>query len=96
MQQLLEPGEFRAWLIRFAPSGWAALAEPPSVLDHADPKQSHLDGLCLSRAWCLRRLDNAAAAERLIAAAMPHVLQGDYAGTHWLASFAALALGDQP
>jgi Zn-dependent protease len=88
----MEEGEFLAWLARFAPQGFGALAAPPTVLDHADPKQSHLDGLCLSRAWCFARLGDAAAAERLIAAALPHVAGGDYAGEHWLASFALLAL----
>ena len=66
--------------------------EPPTVLDHTDPKQSHLDGLCFTRAWCFQRLGESAAAERLIAAALPHVAGGDYAGEHWLASFAMLAL----
>ena len=61
------------------------------MLDHADPKQSHLDGLCLSRAWCFRRLGNENAARTLVQAALPHVT-GDYAGEHWLASFAVLAL----
>ena len=92
MQEVLDAGEFTTWLQRFAPRGFAMLAEPPTVLDHADPKQSHLDGLCLSRAWCLRRLGDTAAADRLIAAALPHVVGGDYAGEHWLASFAVLAL----
>jgi len=68
------------------------LAEPPTVVDHADPKQSHLDGLCLSRAWCFARLGEEAAAKRLIGAALPHVMGGDYAGEHWLASYAMLAL----
>ena len=92
MQEVLDAGEFMTWLQRFAPRGFAVLAEPPTVVDHADPKQSHLDGLCLSRAWCFRRLGDTAAADRLIAAALPHVVGGDYAGEHWLASFAVLAL----
>jgi len=96
MRALYEPPEFIRWLQRFAPRGFDALGEAPTVLDHADPKQSHLDGLCLSRAWCFARLGDAAAAERLVAMALPHVVQGDYAGTHWLASFAALALGERP
>jgi hypothetical protein len=96
MRATLDPGEFTAWLARFAPRGFAPLAGPPTVVDHADPKQSHLDGLCLSRAWCFARLGDTAAAERLITAALPHVAEGDYAGTHWLASFAALALGERP
>lgn len=96
MQAVMEPGEFLGWIERFAPQGFSMLAEPPTVLDHADPKQSHLDGLCLSRAWCFERLGDRAAAKDLIAAALPHVTSGDYAGTHWLASFAALALGERP
>jgi hypothetical protein len=92
MSKVLEPGEFQRWLQGFAPQGFGALAEPPTVRDHADPKQSHLDGLCLTRAWCFARLGDAAAAQNLIAAALPHVVEGDYAGTHWLASFAVLAL----
>jgi hypothetical protein len=92
MQAVMEPGEFLGWVERFAPQGFGVLAEPPTVLDHADPKQSHLDGLCLTRAWCFRRLGDSTAAEALVAAALPHVAGGDYAGEHWLASFAVLAL----
>jgi hypothetical protein len=92
MRQLMDESEFFGWVKRFAPDGFGALAEPPTVVDHADPKQSHLDGLCLSRAWCFQRLGNADAAEQLVAAAMEHVIGGDYAGEHWLASFAVLAL----
>jgi hypothetical protein len=92
MRQVLAEGEFYRWLERFAPQGFDALAEPPTVLDHADPKQSHLDGLCLSRAWCFQELGNTTVAEALIGAALPHVSGGDYAGEHWLASFAVLAL----
>lgn len=65
---------------------------PPRVADRADPKQSHLDGLALSRAWCLRKLGYAESAERHLAAALPHVVGGHYVGEHWLASFAVLAL----
>jgi len=96
MMQLLEPAEFSPWLNRFLPSGFGKLAEPPVVADHADPKQSHLDGLCLSRAWCFRRLGDADCADRHLAAALAHVVGGDFAGEHWLASFAALALGEKP
>ena len=92
MQAVLEPGDFRAWVQRFAPQGFGVLAEPPTVLDHADPKQSHLDGLCFTRAWCFHRLGERRAADALIAVALPHVAGGDYAGEHWLASFALLAL----
>ena len=91
MQEVMAPGQFRVWLKAFLPSG-ADKLKPPTVVDRADPKQSHLDGLALSRAWCLRKLGCAEAAERHLAAALPHVVGGDYVGEHWLASFAALAL----
>ena len=79
------------WLQAFLPA-WGPLAEPPKVIDHADAKQSHLDGLCLSRAWCFIRLGHDQEAKRHLAAGLPHVIGGDYAGEHWLATFAALAL----
>ena len=98
MQAVLAKDEFESWLAGFLPANLGSLAAPPVVADRADPKQSHLDGLALTRAWCFRRLGDrfAALAERNLAAALPHVTGGDYAGEHWLASFAALALGDLP
>jgi hypothetical protein len=96
MQKVLPPSEWRAWLDAFLPCGPDNLERPPVLADRADPKQSHLDGLALSRAWCLRKLGHVQAAERHLAAALPHVVGGDYVGEHWLASFAALALGEQP
>ncbi len=79
-----------------------------AALPVMSPVAAHLDGLALSRAWCLTRLAAAwpegharraaceAAAERHFAAALPQVVGGDYAGEHWLASFAALAMGECP
>jgi len=92
MKELLPEGEFMRWREGFLPAQLGPLAEPPSGFDRADAKQVHLDGLSLSRAWCLRRLGYRDAAERHLAAALPHVAGGDYVGEHWLASFALLAL----
>lgn len=92
MKEVLPADEFSAWRSAFLGSGLGPLAHPPKVTDHADAKQSHLDGLCLSRAWCFARLGYGELCERHIAAGMPHVFGGDYAGEHWLASFAVLAL----
>lgn len=84
-------------------NGWLAReCRPVHVSDRSDGKIAHLDGLNLSRAWCLRAIagtlsDEAARdhlrqlADRHLEAAMPHVA-GDYMGEHWLASFALLAL----
>ena len=96
MQLVLPPDEFRAWLQGFFPTDPANLLTAPRVADRADPKQSHLDGLCLSRAWCFRRLGHLDIARRHLDAGLPHVSGGDYVGEHWLATFAALALGEQP
>jgi len=92
MREVLEPAEFARWLNGFLPEGIGPLGEPPQVADRSDAKQAHLDGLCLSRAWCFSALGLSDAAEKHLAAGMPHVAGGDYAGEHWLASFAVLAL----
>jgi Protein of unknown function (DUF2891) len=75
------------------------------VSDRTDPQIVHLDGLNLSRVWCWNMLAKNSdvtqsiapdVIERAIAAhldeSMPHVAQGDFGATHWLASFALLAL----
>jgi hypothetical protein len=95
MREVMAPAEFRAWSKAFFSTDPSSL-KPPAVTDRADPKQAHLDGLSLSRAWCLKKLGYAEAAERHLTAALPHVVGGDYVGEHWLASFAALALGERP
>jgi hypothetical protein len=95
MRELMAADEFRQWSRRFFSTDPAQL-ELPTVADRTDPKQSHLDGLCLSRAWCFRRLGYAEAARRHLDAGLRHATGGDYAGEHWLASFAALALGEIP
>jgi hypothetical protein len=92
MKRILPEGEFDDWMKAFLPDP-GPLARPPTVTDHADAKQSHLDGLCLSRAWCFTQLGYPQLAEAHLAAGMPHASGGDYNGEHWLASFAVLALG---
>ena len=93
MKRVLPEAEFADWMKAFLPDA-GSLAEPPAVTDHADAKQSHLDGLCLSRAWCFAQLGYEDLAQKHLAAGMPHVVGGDYNGEHWLASFAALALSE--
>jgi hypothetical protein len=84
-------------------NGWLEHeCRPVTVSDRSDGKIAHLDGLNLSRAWCLRSIaaalgggEGQAQLHRLadlhLEASMPHVA-GDYMGEHWLASFALLAL----
>ncbi|MGB3165397.1 MAG: DUF2891 domain-containing protein [Alteraurantiacibacter sp.] len=74
--------------------------QPVQVTDPTDGKMAHLDGLNLSRAWSMREIERMAAryglhlslsADEHLAASLDAV-DGDYMGSHWLASFALLAL----
>ena len=85
-----------------------SLFTPATVTDRTDPQLVHLDGLNLSRAWCMRsiaaalpaddpaRAALADAAARHAGTALGHVASGDYAGEHWLASFAVYLLTSRP
>src|SRR5256885_1184663 len=108
MRRVLTAPEFRRWFHRFLPqlaSGLPrTLVQPATVTDRSDPKLVHLDGLNLSRAWCMRSVASvlsprdparkvlADAARRHAADALSHVASGNYEGEHWLASFAVLLL----
>ena len=93
------PG-FPEWFARFIPEIPAALLEPVVAGDRADGQLVHLDGLNLSRAWCLFSLAGALPekpvfreiAQRHLDVGLARVASGEYAGEHWLATFAAYAL----
>ena len=104
MRRVLSPDEFQTWFHRFLPDlakgQPKSLLKPAQVTDRSDPQLVHLDGLNLSRAWCMRNIaaafpkDDAArkvlarSATRHAEAALGHIASGDYVGEHWLASFA--------
>jgi hypothetical protein len=108
MRRVMPPDEFRPWLRRFLPGLERGeprqLFTPAVVTDRSDPLLVHLDGLNLSRAWCLEGIAAALPADdparKILAeaaaqharAALEHVASGDYAGEHWLASFAVYLL----
>jgi hypothetical protein len=112
MRRVLAPAAFRAWFSRFLPGAAKgepkALFEPAQVTDRTDPQLVHLDGLNLSRAWAMRNVAAAlpnddparavllASAARHAESALEHVASGDYAGEHWLASFAVYLLSNRP
>ena len=104
MAEVRPPSAFTPWFRALViDNGWLARdCRPVTVSDRSDGKIAHLDGLNLSRAWCLRAIaavvDDPALHDPLarqagdhLVAALPHVA-GDYMGEHWLASFALLAL----
>jgi hypothetical protein len=108
MRRVLRPVEFSRWLDRFLPGLRAgrpkSLLEPALVSDRSDGQLVHLDGLNLSRAWCMwsvaaalpsadsRRRILAASAARHAVAGLTGVDSGKYMGDHWLATFAAAML----
>ena len=112
MRRVLSPEEFRPWFKRFLPGASRgepkALFAPATVTDRTDPQLVHLDGLNLSRAWGMKsvaaalstgdpaRAALASSAERHAESALEHVASGDYAGEHWLASFAVYLLTSAP
>ena len=104
MARVLGPAEFHRWFHRFLPEiskkGAPRLLSPATVSDRHDPKIVHLDGLNLSRAWCMAHIasvlpKNDPVRPLLIKAAAAHrkdalanIQSGSYVGEHWLASFA--------
>ena len=108
MRRVMNQAEFAVWFHRFLPAMAKgepkALLQPAIVTDRTDPKLVHLDGLNLSRAWCMRNIASALPrndpARRVLAQAalahaqvtLPHVTSGNYEGEHWLASFAVYLL----
>jgi Protein of unknown function (DUF2891) len=112
MRRVLPPAEFGLWFEKFLPR--ASRGEPKAlftlatVTDRTDPQLVHLDGLNLSRAWCMKTIAAAlppgdparimleSAADRHARSALEHVASGDYAGEHWLASFAVYLLSTTP
>ncbi|MEP7193768.1 MAG: DUF2891 family protein [Actinomycetota bacterium] len=105
MRRVTAPDEYAGWLAGFLPHLAAegdSLLEIPQVLDRTDGHLVHLFGLALSRAWLLRLLaphlrDEArerveAATVRQIAAVEREIVEGHFMSTHWLVSFALLAV----
>lgn len=104
MRRVLDGGAFADWLESFLPDVTAqpAVLDPVTV-DSDDGVALHLVGLNLSRAWCLADLAVALDAHPYVEpferSAVRHARRGleaaftdDYAGAHWLSSFALYLL----
>lgn len=108
MRRVLPPAEFAPWFEGFIPEFDRPAVErfltPVSVTDITDGKLVHLAGLNFNRAWTLRGIlsqmsESSPARARLEQAAVAHtntgmeyVFTGDYAGEHWLGTFAIYVL----
>jgi hypothetical protein len=108
MRRVLGRRAFTPWLAAALPGFGAArpssLFVPVTGIDRSDAQLVHLDGLNLSRAWCLfdiaaglarddSRVDVARrAADAHLAAGWRGLASVDFVGAHWLATYAVLAL----
>lgn len=105
MSRILPRENFARWFRRFySKESIDNIVKLPVVSDRSDYQIVHLDGLTLSRAWCMKGLSRALpensntgklfarTSQQFIDQALPNVLSGNYGGEHWLASFAVYAL----
>jgi hypothetical protein len=108
VRQVLDRRHFSSWLTGFWPGLAAgrpsALLHPVAVRDRSDGQLGHLDGLNLSRAAALARLAGSLdetdrrravlsdAADRHRTAGLAALDETGYLSTHWLGTFAVLAL----
>ncbi len=108
MRRVLPREEFVQWFGKYLPKAGqgepANLFKPATVTDRSDLQLVHLDGLNLSRAWCMKGIasvlpNDSKPRDLLLGSArlheeagLKHVASGDYAGEHWLASFAVYML----
>jgi hypothetical protein len=112
MRRVLPAADFAGWLAMFLPGlaegGPPQLLTPALVSDRSDGQIVHLDGLNLSRAWCMwgiaealppddrRRSILVDAAERHAREGLIGIGSGEYMGDHWLGSFALYMFGCAP
>jgi len=102
MLKILPKKEFKKWFDAFLPGfrkNPKKYFQPAEVTDRSDGKLAHLDGLNFSRAWCLYEIGYVLENQKIIDLANIHfnhsykkMDSGEYAGTHWLASFALYAI----
>lgn len=105
MGRIMNQDTFNKWLKTFMPELYtnpSNLFRVAMVRDRTDGKLVHLDGLNFSRSWCLYEIAKhlpeqyaklvRSLAFQHLAVALPNVASGNYAGEHWLGSFAVMAL----
>lgn len=102
MRRVLPKEEFRDWLQKFLPQlGDDSFSlEQGKVSDREDGKLVHLDGVNFSRAWCLYGIAGdlpeykhlRKIADDHVLHSLPHIVDDNYEGTHWLGSFAVYAM----
>jgi len=98
MHRILPKNDFLKWSKAFLPEIFEKKFtwQTAKVSDRTDGHLVHLDGLNFSRAWNMYRLANLMPqqfkhlkplADQHLAFSMPAIVDGNYEGEHWLASF---------
>ena len=106
MQRVLSKKEFIIWLKKFAPKLFDKNfnIQVAKVSDRTDGHLVHLDGLNFSRAWNLYFLVHQypkefshlkKIADYHLNFSLPSIVDGNYEGEHWLASFALRAFEEK-
>jgi hypothetical protein len=102
MRRILPAALFHSWVKDFLPEIEKGIVDIQigKVSDRTDGKLVHIDGLNLSRAWVLYGLaaqypqysNLTEIADAHITNTLPNLVADDYAGGHWLGTFAIYAL----
>ena len=103
MSKVLPSEDYEKWMKFFLPELFLKKfeIEPAQVLDRTDGKLVHLDGLNFSRARCFYSFAKVlpkyyetfnALGDAHVKASYQYVINSDYMGSHWLASFLLYAL----
>ena len=106
IQRILPEKEFLIWMKKFAPQLFSKKWhwDVAQVSDRTDGHLVHLDGLNFSRAWNMYALVKAypklfshlkPLADEHMNFSLPSVVDGNYEGEHWLASFALRAFEEK-
>jgi len=110
MTRVLDKTDYVKWIEQFFSDSEklinSPVLSPAIVTDKTDGKLVHLDGVNLSRAWCMKRISNYLPEDHAYAKlfrdssikhanhALENIISGNYAGEHWLASFAVYLLSN--
>ncbi len=107
MSKIFAKDEYKTWLLNFMPvlfEDKVEILKPGIVSDRTDGKLVHLDGLNFSRANCLYGIGRVIPelqptliplANEHIEFSLKNISNDDYMGSHWLGTFALLALSNQ-
>lgn len=108
MRRVLPKKAFISWFDQWiSAKGLQHLMQLPVVSDRHDLQIVHLDGLDLSRSWCMKGIAAELPASdprktllirsaiKHLNTSLPNIASGSYGGEHWLASFAVYALANE-